>query len=98
MNFAPSIKNIAKTNQELYASIYLLTAPIPKYPKIGIMLCESPIVIASAREFLTLFFVKINPCENETTRQSTPNAILKNINSAKCKLPPQTIYSKGIYM
>lgn len=98
MNLIPSTKKIAKTSQVLYASIYLLIVPIPIYPRHGIMLCAIPIVKASASEFFILLCVKIKPCENETTKQSTPNAILKNTNSAKCKLPPQTIYSMGIYM
>ena len=71
--------------------------PIPKYPRTGMALCEIPIVMARAREFFSLLSVKISPCENETIRQSIPKAMLKKINSKKCKLLPQITCSKEIY-
>ena len=35
-------------------------------------------VNASAREFFKRLWVKINPCEKDTTRQSIPNANARN--------------------
>ena len=52
---------------------------------------------ARAKEFLTLLWVNIKPCEKDTTRQSIPNATAKNKISTKCKSLPQIIYSMGIY-
>ena len=76
--------------------MYLLSKSVPIKPISGIKPCKIPIVIASAREFFILFFLKISPCEKDTTKQSTPSAILKRISSIKCKFLPQIIFSMEI--
>ena len=83
INIRPRSKNIPKTIHFENGRIYLYNVSAPIYPITGIVPWKNPITRASLRELTTLFSPKINPCENETTRQSIPKAIANKIISIK---------------